>query len=192
MRILLSLLRFSYEDFESAVSNYDYSLNQGENVEGKIFDCNARGALVDIGAKAAAWLPAEEFATAPVQNPADYFTPDTAMEFVITSKEDKNGQLLLSLRRLEFQRCWDRVIQLQAEDVPVTVEIVSINRGGCLVTVEGLRGFIPQSHAGNISMNESEIGRKVSMIGESMSHSATCLGLFSDQALHFFLLFRRL
>jgi len=152
---------FSYEDFESAVSEYEYTLSQGDNVHGRIFDCSSRGALVDIGAKAAAWLPAEEFSTRPVDSPSEYFAPDTEMEFVITSKEDMNGQLGLSVRRLEHQKCWDRVVQLQAEDAPVTVEVIAVNRGGCLVTVEGLRGFIPQSHSGNIAINESEVGRKV-------------------------------
>eukprot|EP00190_Bangiopsis_sp_CCMP1999_P000012 CAMPEP_0198726736 /NCGR_PEP_ID=MMETSP1475-20131203/3693_1 /TAXON_ID= ORGANISM="Unidentified sp., Strain CCMP1999" /NCGR_SAMPLE_ID=MMETSP1475 /ASSEMBLY_ACC=CAM_ASM_001111 /LENGTH=345 /DNA_ID=CAMNT_0044488693 /DNA_START=174 /DNA_END=1211 /DNA_ORIENTATION=+ len=152
---------FSYEDFENEVSKYNYTMKQGDVVTGRVFDCSARGALVDIGAKASAWLPAEEFATTPPSQPAEYFAPDTTMEFMVISKEDMNGQLSLSLRRLEFQRCWDRVIQLQAEDVPVVVEIASMNRGGCMVIVEGLRGFIPQSHAGNISMTDAEIGRKV-------------------------------
>eukprot|EP00188_Purpureofilum_apyrenoidigerum_P000479 Plantae.Rhodophyta-Purpureofilum_apyrenoidigerum.ctg1207.p1 GENE.Plantae.Rhodophyta-Purpureofilum_apyrenoidigerum.ctg1207~~Plantae.Rhodophyta-Purpureofilum_apyrenoidigerum.ctg1207.p1 ORF type:complete len:378 (+),score=73.93 Plantae.Rhodophyta-Purpureofilum_apyrenoidigerum.ctg1207:153-1286(+) len=152
---------FSYEDFENAVSEYNYTMKQGDVVTGRIFDCSSRGALVDIGAKASAWLPVDEFATTLPAQPAEYFAPDTTMEFMVTSKEDMNGQLSLSLRRLEFQRCWDRVIQLQAEDVPVLVEIANINRGGCMVVVEGLRGFIPQSHAGNISMTEAETGRKV-------------------------------
>lgn len=158
-----------YDEFEIAVADHDYSLTQGDTVTGRVFDCSSRGALIDIGAKAAAWLPAEEFATAPLDNPQDYLTPDTEMEFMITSKEDMNGQLTLSLRRLEFQRCWDRVIQLQAEDVPVFVEVMSINRGGCLVKIEGLRGFIPQSHMGNIRMDESESGKKVRPEAENES-----------------------
>uniref|UniRef100_A0A7S3A139 S1 motif domain-containing protein n=2 Tax=Rhodosorus marinus TaxID=101924 RepID=A0A7S3A139_9RHOD len=154
---------FSYDEFDAAVADYEYNLTMGETVVGKIFECTARGALVDIGAKAAGWLPADEFATAPVEVPSEYFAPETAIELIIASREDSNGQLTLSLRRLEFQRCWDRVIQLQSEDVPVFCEVVSVNRGGVLVKIQGLRGFIPQSHAGDLNMVDAEVGRQISV-----------------------------
>jgi ribosomal protein S1 len=43
---------------------------------------------------------------------------------------------------------WQRITQIQAEDVTVYGEVVSSNRGGLLVLVEGLRGFVPSSHLG--------------------------------------------
>jgi len=152
---------YRYEDFSAAVSEYECNLEMGSVARGRVFECTARGALIDIGAKAAAWLPAEEFSTTTVANPAEYFHPDTEMEFMVISREDSNGQLSLSLRRLEFQRCWDRVIQLQAEDVPVMVEVMSANRGGYLVKVEGLRGFVPMSQSGDLRPENIEESRHV-------------------------------
>ena len=64
-------------------------------------------------------------------------------EFQIIGGEDENGQVKLSIRRLEFARAWERVRQIQAEDCTIRAEILSINRGGALVNFEGLRGFLP-------------------------------------------------
>jgi small subunit ribosomal protein S1 len=43
-------------------------------------------------------------------------------------------------------RAWERVRQLQAEDATVRSQVFATNRGGALVRIEGLRGFIPGSH----------------------------------------------
>jgi hypothetical protein len=45
---------------------------------------------------------------------------------------------------------WKRVLQYQAEDATVYGEVVSVNRGGLLVDVEGLRGFVPMSHVSSV------------------------------------------
>jgi len=62
------------------------------------------------------------------------------------SEENEDGQLALSIRRIEYQRAWERVRQLQKEDATIYSEVFATNRGGALVRVEGLRGFIPGSH----------------------------------------------
>ena len=62
------------------------------------------------------------------------------------TEENEDGQLALSIRRIEYQRAWERVRQLQKEDATIYSEVFATNRGGALVRVEGLRGFIPGSH----------------------------------------------
>lgn len=47
---------------------------------------------------------------------------------------------------LQLALAWQRIAQIQAEDVTVYGEVLSANRGGLLVAVEGLRGFVPSSH----------------------------------------------
>ena len=81
-------------------------------------------------------------------------------EFQIIGGEDENGQVKLSIRRLEFARAWERVRQIQAEDCTIRAEILSINRGGALVNFEGLRGFLPGSHAPQ-GLTEDHVGKEV-------------------------------
>jgi len=76
----------------------------------------------------------------------DVLEPGEVREFFILSEENEDGQLTLSVRRIEYMRAWERVRQLQKEDATIYSEVFATNRGGALVRVEGLRGFIPGSH----------------------------------------------
>nr|YP_010986300.1 ribosomal protein S1 [Pachymeniopsis lanceolata]WOL37218.1 ribosomal protein S1 [Pachymeniopsis lanceolata] len=67
-------------------------------------------------------------------------------EFFIVAYNKKSQQLLLSIKRLEYIRGWKRIKQIQTEDIIIKAVVVSINKGGLLVTIEGLKSFIPNSH----------------------------------------------
>lgn len=137
---------FSYEDFDAAMSEFDYSFEAGDVCVGRVFEFERNGVLVDIGAKASAFCATQEISMAHVEDPQEVLTVGEDREFQIISREDANGQLRLSIRRIELGRAWERVAQLQAEDVTVRAEITAINRGGAMVLIEGLRAFLPGSH----------------------------------------------
>lgn len=137
---------FSYEDFENAIAQFDYSFEDGDVCTGRVFQLEPNGALVDIGAKASAYLPLVEMSMTRVERPEHAVTVGQDIECQIISREDANGQLRVSLRRLMYARAWDRVVQMQADDVTIEAEVISVNRGGCLTLVEGLRAFLPGSH----------------------------------------------
>ena len=149
---------FTYDDFEQAVSNFTYNFENGDLVTGRVFQYEPNGALVDIGAKASAFCPVAEMSMMKVERPEDALTVGEDREFQIISREDANGQLKVSLRRIEYARAWERVAQLQAEDVTVHAEVISVNRGGCLVMLEGLRAFLPGSHMSIRTPREDLIG----------------------------------
>lgn len=56
---------------------------------------------------------------------------------------------------------WKRVLQYQAEDATVYGEVVSVNRGGLLVDVEGLRGFVPLSHVSSVRVAPPDATRNI-------------------------------
>ncbi|KAJ7535019.1 hypothetical protein O6H91_12G014900 [Diphasiastrum complanatum] len=139
-------LSFSLEDFERSIPKYDYSCDVGEMVKGRVFTTDARGAFVDIGAKAAAFLPLSE-ACMLGQNSMDEIGlfPGMEDEFMVVDEEDKEGRIIISLKQPQLDLAWERVRQMQAEDVTVRGTIQSANRGGVLVMVESLKGFLPFS-----------------------------------------------
>ena len=51
---------------------------------------------------------------------------------------------------MQEEICWKRAHQLQEENVTVLGKVVAVNRGGIMVEVENLRGFIPTSHVSNV------------------------------------------
>lgn len=149
---------FSYEEFETAIAKFDYKFENGDICVGRVFQLETNGALVDIGAKASAYCPLYEMGMNKVDKPENALTEGEDREFQIISREDANGQLKVSIRRIEFSRAWERVAQLQAEDVTIHAEVISTNRGGCLVIVEGLRAFLPGSHTSIRTPREDLIG----------------------------------
>lgn len=149
---------FTYGDFEQAMADFNYSFENGDICTGRVYQFERNGALVDIGAKASAFCPRHEMSMNKVEKPEEALALGEDREFQVISREDANGQLKVSIRRIEFARAWERVAQLQAEDVTVRAEVISVNRGGSLVTVEGLRAFLPSSHTSVRTPREELIG----------------------------------
>lgn len=145
---------FSREDFAALLDRYDYRFSPGDVVPGTVFSLEPRGALIDIGAKTAAFIPLQEMSINRVESPEEVLQSNEEREFFILTEENEEGQLTLSIRRLEYMRAWERVRQLQTEDVTVRAKVFATNRGGALVRIEGLRGFIPGSHISTRSPKE--------------------------------------
>ena len=69
---------------------------------------------------------------------------------------------MLSARKIQLEAAWNKCRDAQAADETVMGEVLSVNRGGLLVQVEYLRGFVPQSHLGRVPVNREElVGQKL-------------------------------
>ena len=149
---------FTHEDFAALLDKYDYHFNPGDTVTGTVFSLEPRGALIDIGAKTAAYLPIQEMSINRVDHPEEVLRSNETRDFFILTDENEDGQLTLSIRRIEYMRAWERVRQLQQEDATVRSGVFATNRGGALVRIEGLRGFIPGSHISTRKAKEDLVG----------------------------------
>ncbi|MEM9161445.1 MAG: 30S ribosomal protein S1 [Cyanobacteria bacterium P01_F01_bin.4] len=149
---------FTHEDFEALLDTYDYHFSPGDIVAGTVFSIEPRGALIDIGAKTAAFLPIQEMSINRVESSDEVLQSNETREFFILTDENEDGQLTLSIRRIEYMRAWERVRQLQTEDATVRSDVFATNRGGALVRIEGLRGFIPGSHISTRKPKEDLVG----------------------------------
>lgn len=156
---LNSNIGFTHEDFAALLDQYDYHFSPGDIVAGTVFSMEPRGALIDIGAKTAAYIPVQELSINRVDDPHEVLQPNETREFFILTDENEDGQLTLSIRRIEYMRAWQRVRQLQEEDATVYSNVFATNRGGALVRVEGLRGFIPGSHISAKDTKEDLVGQ---------------------------------
>lgn len=116
---------------------------------------------MDIGAKASAFLPVAESAL--IQNPGDDIENlvelNSELNFQIISEEDENGQLLVSVRRIQYREAWDKVVANQSSDEVFEAKVVDVNRGGAICLVEGLRAFLPGSHLTGQLPTEDLVGQ---------------------------------
>jgi small subunit ribosomal protein S1 len=152
---------FTHEDFAALLDKYDYHFSPGDTVAGTVFSIEQRGALIDIGAKTAAYIPIQEMSINRVDSPEEVLQANETREFFILTDENEDGQLTLSIRRIEYMRAWERVRQLQTEDATVRSGVFATNRGGALVRIEGLRGFIPGSHISTRKPKEDLVGEEL-------------------------------
>ena len=154
---------FSYDAFSEAVAATDYSFNRNDVVKGTVVQYDKGGCIVDIGAKASAFLPLQEAGLALEQGMAieDIIAIDAERDFEIISEEDENGQLLVSVRRIQYREAWDKVIAKQETDEVFEEECLSVNRGGAIFLVEGLRAFLPGSHLTGRLPDEDLIGQSL-------------------------------
>ena len=93
----------------------------------------------------------------------DLVNLDQEYDFQIISEEDENGQLLVSLKRIQYREAWDKVIALQEEDAVMEAEVIAVNRGGAICLVEGLRAFLPGSHLTGQLPTDDLVGQKLQL-----------------------------
>eukprot|EP00566_Odontella_aurita_P037807 CAMPEP_0113534766 /NCGR_PEP_ID=MMETSP0015_2-20120614/5335_1 /TAXON_ID=2838 /ORGANISM="Odontella" /LENGTH=401 /DNA_ID=CAMNT_0000433951 /DNA_START=206 /DNA_END=1411 /DNA_ORIENTATION=+ /assembly_acc=CAM_ASM_000160 len=154
-------LDFSYADFDAAVEATDYAFNRNDVVKGTVVQYDNGGCIVDIGAKASAFLPVGEAALVQAQGNSieNLIDIDAERDFEIISEEDENGQLLVSVRRIQYREAWEKVAARQGEDDVFEAEVIAVNRGGAICLVEGLRAFLPGSHLTGQLPTEDLIGQ---------------------------------
>ena len=95
---------FTLDEFASLLSKYDYNFKPGDVVNGTVFALEPKGAMIDIGAKTAAFMPLQEVSINRVEHLSDVLEPGEVREFFILSEENEDGQLTLSIRRIEYQQ----------------------------------------------------------------------------------------
>lgn len=151
---------FTYDDFDAAIAETTVATNRYDIVKGTVLEYDKGGAVIDIGAKSAAFLPVTESAL--IQPPGSsietLLTLGDEIEMQIISEEDINGQLLVSIRRLEYRAAWTTVAKKQVVDEVFEAEVVDVNRGGAICLVDGLRAFLPGSHLTGQLASEELIG----------------------------------
>lgn len=159
-----SNLPFSYEEFDEAVQTTEYSFNRNDIVKGTIVQHDKSGAIIDIGAKASAFLPPLEVSLIPPEygeRIEDTLALDSEHEVMIISEEDENGQLLVSIKRIQYRQAWEKIQEMQASDEVFEAVVVGVNRGGAICLVEGLRAFLPGSHLTGQLPTEELIGQTI-------------------------------
>lgn len=152
---------FSYSDFDEAVASVSYDFARNAVVTGTVVQYENSGCIVDIGAKASAFLPINEASLVQEQGASieSLVELDKEMQVQIISEEDENGQLLVSVRRIQYREAWEKVKALQETDDVFEATVIAVNRGGAICLVEGLRAFLPGSHLTGQLPTEDIIGQ---------------------------------
>lgn len=134
------------EEFDALIAKYDYKFQKGDLVRGMVCGYDSDGVIVDIGAKTSAYCPLREARidnSEPVEN---VLKKNEVYEFLIIKEEDSEGRFMLSYKKVALAYAWKELEELKAQDATVEGTVAAVVRGGVLVDVKGVRGFIPSSH----------------------------------------------
>ena len=117
--------------------------NPGELIEGKVIDVSKHRILVDISGVNTGIITGRETKDS-MDTIKDLKPGDTVFSCVIES-ETEDGFVLLSLRKASQERAWTRFADAYEKNEPIEVKANEANKGGLLLEVDGIKGFIPVS-----------------------------------------------
>ncbi|MGD9487296.1 MAG: 30S ribosomal protein S1 [Calditrichaceae bacterium] len=133
---------YPQEEMEFLTNMYDRTMNaitEGEIVEGRILDITDSDVIIDIGFKSEGIVPLDEFVNLEDLKPGD------AVEVFLETLESSDGQLVLSRKRADFLRVWERVVRMHEDDEIVPGTITRRIKGGMVVNLLGIDAFLPGS-----------------------------------------------
>jgi len=129
---------------DEAYSATMVDVEAGQLVEGTVVRVDKDEALLDIGYKSEGVIPARELSIRNGVNPADIVSMGEKIEAVVVTLEDKEGRLILSKKRAQYERAWGNIEKVKEADESVTGSVIEVVKGGLIVDI-GLRGFLPAS-----------------------------------------------
>ena len=118
--------------------------DEGDLVDGTVVKIEHDEVLVDIGFKSEGVVPSRELSIRKDADPSDIVNLGDKIEALVLQKEDKDGRLILSKKRAEYERAWISVEEKFKAGETVTGEVIEVVKGGLILDI-GLRGFLPAS-----------------------------------------------
>ncbi|SDB80176.1 SSU ribosomal protein S1P [Raineyella antarctica] len=134
----------SAEDFALAVDGTIKYFNDGDIVTGTVVKVDRDEVLLDIGYKTEGVIPSKELSIKHDVDPFEVVQVGDEVEALVQQKEDKEGRLILSKKRAQYERAWGTIEKIKEEDGVVTGRVIEVVKGGLIVDI-GLRGFLPAS-----------------------------------------------
>ncbi|MDR3107947.1 MAG: 30S ribosomal protein S1, partial [Bifidobacteriaceae bacterium] len=132
------------EDLLAAIDGTIKYFNDGDIVEGTVVKVDRDEVLLDIGYKTEGVIPSRELSIKHDIDPSQIVTVGDKIEALVLQKEDKEGRLILSKKRAQYERAWGAIEKIKEADGIVTGTVIEVVKGGLIVDI-GLRGFLPAS-----------------------------------------------
>jgi len=145
------------QTMESLLKEQDLNVDlpqPGEIRTGVIASISPSQILVSIGAKSEGVVSGRELEQLTAEEREALKVGQEVHAYVV-NPEDANGNVVLSLKRAQEQISWDNVEKLVASDEVVDSKVMGFNKGGLIVGVEGLRGFVPSSQISAMRRSQS-------------------------------------
>ena len=132
------------EEMNKMIDGTLTDFDEGDLIDGTVVKIEHDEVLVDIGFKSEGVIPARELSIRKDADPSEVVSLGDKLEALVLQKEDKDGRLILSKKRAEYERAWIQVEEKFKAGEVVTGEVIEVVKGGLILDI-GLRGFLPAS-----------------------------------------------
>jgi len=131
-------------DLEALYAGSMKGVDDGQLVTGTVVKVDHDEVLLDIGYKSEGVIPARELSIRNDVDPHELVSIGDEIEALVLTKEDKEGRLILSKKRAQYERAWGQIEKIKEAEGVVSGPVIEVVKGGLIVDI-GLRGFLPAS-----------------------------------------------
>jgi len=145
---------------------HDYRvLKYGDVMDGIIMHIDRDELLVDIGSKSEGIVPSKEYQSLSPDEKLQLGIGDRVLVFVV-QPENQEGHAVVSIDRARQEKSWRRLQELYEANQVIEAEVTNYNKGGLLVNLDGVRGFVPASQVteirgGDESSKQADMARLI-------------------------------
>src|SRR5437773_2461259 len=132
------------EELVRAIEDSLKDFKDGDLVEGTVVKVDRDEVLLDIGYKSEGVIPAKELSIRQDVEPSAVVTVGDRIEALVLQTEDKEGRLILSQKRAQYERAWHRIEKIMRDGETIQGPVIEVVKGGLILDI-GLRGFLPAS-----------------------------------------------
>ena len=124
------------------------TLNTGDKVTGTVVAITPTEIQVDLGTKHAGYIPVSELTDDPTAKVEDLVKVGDEIETFVVRVNDQEGVVTLSKKRLDVVKGWEEIETARENETVVEGVVTEDNKGGVVVSVKGIRVFVPASQTG--------------------------------------------
>ena len=129
---------------EEAFADSMVEVEDGQLVAGTVVKVDREEALLDIGFKSEGVIPRRELSLRNDVAVDELVNVGDQIQALVIQKEDKDGRLILSKKRAQYEKAWGDIQKVKENDGMVKGLVIEVVKGGLIVDI-GLRGFLPAS-----------------------------------------------
>lgn len=123
-------------------------INNGDKVTGIVDSITPTEIQVDLGFKYPGYIPLAELSDDPTVKPEDLVKVGDEIEAYVMQVSDRDCQVKLSKKRLDMVKGWEEIEAASENETVVEGFVTEDNKGGVVVSVKGIRVFVPASQTG--------------------------------------------
>jgi small subunit ribosomal protein S1 len=135
---------YTPDELREAIEASLRDFKEGDILEGTVVKIDRDEVLLDIGYKSEGVIPTKELSIRHDVDPGQVVKVGDEVEALVLQKEDKEGRLILSKKRAQYERAWGKIEEVMQSGGTIKGPVIEVVKGGLILDI-GLRGFLPAS-----------------------------------------------